>query len=106
MTPDSRSGEARMLAAVIYGYALVLAMRSLGPALALGNSVVLKSDPNTPVTGGVVIARLPLVEERAPGAGEDAASMSASSSTSSGQLPPSSSTSASARVRRELQGCR
>src|SRR5262249_25078995 len=37
---------------------IVLAMRSLGPALALGNSVVLKSDPNTPVTGGVVIARI------------------------------------------------
>ena len=30
----------------------------LGPALVLGNAVVLKSDPNTPVTGGVVIARI------------------------------------------------
>jgi benzaldehyde dehydrogenase (NAD) len=36
----------------------VLAMRSVGPALALGNAVVLKCDPNTPVTGGVVIARI------------------------------------------------
>ena len=33
-------------------------MRSIGPALALGNAVVLKPDVNTPVTGGVVIARL------------------------------------------------
>jgi benzaldehyde dehydrogenase (NAD) len=33
-------------------------MRSLGGALALGNAVVLKPDANTPVTGGVVIARL------------------------------------------------
>jgi benzaldehyde dehydrogenase (NAD) len=33
-------------------------MRSLGPALVLGNAVVLKSDPNTPVTGGVIIARI------------------------------------------------
>ncbi len=37
---------------------LVLAMRCVAPALALGNAVVLKSDPNTPVVGGVVIARL------------------------------------------------
>jgi benzaldehyde dehydrogenase (NAD) len=36
----------------------VLALRSLAPALALGNAVILKSDPNTPVTGGVVIARV------------------------------------------------
>jgi len=37
---------------------LVLALRSIAPALALGNAVVLKSDPNTPVTGGVVVARI------------------------------------------------
>jgi benzaldehyde dehydrogenase (NAD) len=41
-----------------WNFPLVLAMRSLGPALVLGNAVVLKSDPNTPVTGGVVIARV------------------------------------------------
>lgn len=41
-----------------WNFPIVLAMRSLGPALALGNSVVLKSDLNTPVTGGVVIARV------------------------------------------------
>src|SRR5215831_716226 len=37
---------------------LVLGMRSVAPALALGNAVLLKPDPQTPVTGGVVIARL------------------------------------------------
>ena len=41
-----------------WNFPIVLAMRSIGPALALGNAVVLKSDPNTPVTGGVVLARL------------------------------------------------
>ena len=41
-----------------WNFPIVLAMRSLGPALALGNAVVLKSDPNTPVTGGVIIARI------------------------------------------------
>ncbi|MEW2624103.1 aldehyde dehydrogenase family protein [Streptomyces sp. NPDC048106] len=37
---------------------LLLAIRSVAPALALGNAVVLKPDPRTPVTGGVVIARV------------------------------------------------
>jgi benzaldehyde dehydrogenase (NAD) len=37
---------------------LLFAMRVLAPALALGNAVVLKPDPHTPVTGGVVVARL------------------------------------------------
>jgi benzaldehyde dehydrogenase (NAD) len=41
-----------------WNFPYVLAMRSVGPALALGNAVVLKPDANTPVTGGVVIARL------------------------------------------------
>ena len=41
-----------------WNFPIVLAMRSVGPALALGNAVVLKSDLNTPVTGGVVIARV------------------------------------------------
>ena len=41
-----------------WNFPIVLAMRSLGPALALGNTVVLKSDPNTPVSGGVIIARV------------------------------------------------
>ena len=38
-----------------WNFPLTLAMRSVAPALALGNAVVLKSDVNTPVCGGVVI---------------------------------------------------
>jgi benzaldehyde dehydrogenase (NAD) len=34
----------------------VLGMRVVAPALALGNAVVLKPDPQTPVTGGAIIA--------------------------------------------------
>lgn len=36
---------------------LLLAMRSVAPALALGNAVILKPDPQTPIAGGVVLAR-------------------------------------------------
>src|SRR5580658_7616090 len=37
---------------------LVLSMRSVAPALALGNAVVLKPDPQTPISGGFLLARL------------------------------------------------
>jgi benzaldehyde dehydrogenase (NAD) len=37
---------------------LVLAVRSVAPALALGNAVVLKPDPQTAVCGGIVLARV------------------------------------------------
>jgi benzaldehyde dehydrogenase (NAD) len=37
---------------------LILGMRSVAHALAVGNAVVLKPDPRTAVAGGVVIARL------------------------------------------------
>lgn len=37
---------------------LALAMRSVAPALALGNAVLLKPDPRTAVSGGVVLAAL------------------------------------------------
>jgi len=37
---------------------LLFAMRALAPALALGNAVLLKPDPHTPVSGGVIVARL------------------------------------------------
>lgn len=37
---------------------LLLAMRALAPALALGNAVVLKPDVHTPVSGGQVILRV------------------------------------------------
>src|SRR5699024_12217655 len=36
----------------------VLSVRSLSPALALGNAVLLKPDPRTAVCGGVALARL------------------------------------------------
>jgi benzaldehyde dehydrogenase (NAD) len=37
---------------------LILSSRSVAPALALGNAVVLKPDPRTPVAGGFVLARI------------------------------------------------
>jgi benzaldehyde dehydrogenase (NAD) len=37
---------------------LLLALRSVAPALALGNTVVLKPDPHTPVCGGAVLAEV------------------------------------------------
>jgi benzaldehyde dehydrogenase (NAD) len=41
-----------------WNFPLILGLRSVAPALALGNAVVLKPDPKTPVSGGVLIARL------------------------------------------------
>ena len=35
-----------------------LAIRSVAPALGLGNAVILKPDPRTPVSGGVIFARI------------------------------------------------
>ncbi|RMP62859.1 hypothetical protein ALQ18_02305 [Pseudomonas marginalis pv. marginalis] len=40
-----------------FNFPLYLAIRSVAPALALGNAVVLKPDPRTPVSGGFTIAR-------------------------------------------------
>jgi benzaldehyde dehydrogenase (NAD) len=62
-TPGRSSTARRVPVGVVgvitpWNFPLVLAMRSIGPALALGNAVVLKSDANTPVSGGVVIARV------------------------------------------------
>jgi benzaldehyde dehydrogenase (NAD) len=37
---------------------LILALRSVAPALALGNAVVLKPDPHTPVCGGLLLAEV------------------------------------------------
>jgi benzaldehyde dehydrogenase (NAD) len=37
---------------------IILGIRSVAPALALGNAVILKPDPRTVVTGGVTIARV------------------------------------------------
>jgi benzaldehyde dehydrogenase (NAD) len=41
-----------------FNFPLILSIRSVAPALALGNAVVLKPDPRTPITGGHVIARV------------------------------------------------
>src|SRR5690349_19557863 len=41
-----------------FNFPLILSMRSVAPALAVGNAVVLKPDPRTPITGGFLIARL------------------------------------------------
>jgi benzaldehyde dehydrogenase (NAD) len=40
-----------------WNYPMVLSMRSVAPALALGNTVILKPDPQTPIVGGLVFAR-------------------------------------------------
>ena len=40
-----------------FNFPLILSLRAVAPALAAGNAVVLKPDPQTPVTGGFVIAR-------------------------------------------------
>jgi benzaldehyde dehydrogenase (NAD) len=37
---------------------LAIALRALAPAIALGNAVVLKPDPKTPVIGGLLLAQL------------------------------------------------
>src|SRR5579871_1593865 len=63
LTPGRSSTARRVPVGVVgvitpWNFPYVLAMRSLGPALALGNAVVLKPDLNTPVTGGVAIARI------------------------------------------------
>ncbi|HEY3871980.1 MAG TPA: benzaldehyde dehydrogenase [Actinocrinis sp.] len=41
-----------------FNFPLILAARSVAPALALGNAVVLKPDPRTAVSGGVALARI------------------------------------------------
>ena len=41
-----------------FNFPLVLSIRAVEQALALGNAVVLKPDPRTPISGGFLIARL------------------------------------------------
>jgi benzaldehyde dehydrogenase (NAD) len=41
-----------------FNFPLILSIRSVAPALALGNSVILKPDPRTVVSGGVALARI------------------------------------------------
>jgi benzaldehyde dehydrogenase (NAD) len=63
LTPGRSSTARRVPIGVVgvitpWNFPYVLAMRSVGPALALGNAIVLKPDANTPISGGVVLARL------------------------------------------------
>ena len=41
-----------------FNFPLILSMRAVAPALATGNSVVLKPDPRTALTGGFIVARI------------------------------------------------
>lgn len=41
-----------------FNFPLILSLRSVAPALALGNAVVLKPDVRTPASGGFIIARV------------------------------------------------
>lgn len=41
-----------------FNFPLVLTLRVVAPALALGNAVIIKPDPRTPVSGGFMIARV------------------------------------------------
>jgi benzaldehyde dehydrogenase (NAD) len=41
-----------------FNFPLILTLRVVAPALALGNAVVIKPDPRTPVSGGLLIARI------------------------------------------------
>lgn len=41
-----------------FNFPLILAIRAVAPALALGNAVLLKPDPRTTVSGGVSIVRV------------------------------------------------
>jgi benzaldehyde dehydrogenase (NAD) len=41
-----------------FNFPLILSIRSVAPALALGNAIILKPDPRTAVSGGVLLARV------------------------------------------------
>jgi benzaldehyde dehydrogenase (NAD) len=41
-----------------FNFPLILSMRAIAPALATGNAVIVKPDPQTAVSGGLMIARL------------------------------------------------
>ncbi len=40
-----------------FNFPMILSIRAVAPALAVGNAVVLKPDPQTPVSGGMILAR-------------------------------------------------
>lgn len=41
-----------------FNFPLYLSLRAVAPALAIGNAVILKPDPRTPVSGGFIVARI------------------------------------------------
>ena len=41
-----------------FNFPLILSIRAVAPALALGNAVILKPDPRTAVAGGMTLARI------------------------------------------------
>ncbi|MEU3252037.1 aldehyde dehydrogenase family protein [Streptomyces sp. NPDC006997] len=60
--PDRTAAVTRVPLGVVgvivpWNFPLLLAARSLGPALALGNTVLLKPDPHTPLSGGTLLTR-------------------------------------------------
>ena len=61
---DNRANHARRVPHGVVGvispfnFPLVLSVRAIASALALGNAVVHKPDPRTPITGGIIIARI------------------------------------------------
>ncbi len=62
-SPDRMSLTRRLPVGVVgviapFNVPLVLAIRYVAPALALGNAVLLKPDPRTSVSGGVAVARV------------------------------------------------
>ena len=62
-TPERLSIARRVPLGVVgvispFNFPLILGLRAVAPALAIGNGVVLKPDPQTVVSGGVIIARI------------------------------------------------
>ncbi|WP_370207290.1 aldehyde dehydrogenase family protein [Pararhodobacter marinus] len=63
-SPDGRHEEALRVPHGVVGvispfnFPLILSIRAIAAALATGNTVVHKPDPRTPITGGVIIARI------------------------------------------------
>jgi len=61
---DDRTNYARRVPHGVVGvispfnFPLVLSLRSIAAAIALGNTVVHKPDPRTPISGGIIIARI------------------------------------------------
>ncbi|AJQ95720.1 benzaldehyde dehydrogenase [Gynuella sunshinyii] len=60
-TPDCMSYARRIPHGVVgvispFNFPLILSIRSIAPALATGNAVVTKPDPQTPLTGGYLLA--------------------------------------------------